>query len=269
MPRARGAIGLAALATASLLCATARADEPQHSFMAFDLLAGEASGLPRGGAWETGDTTAFINARNNGQYLGGGWGSRLVYGSSWGPRISWEFGLSWGKLYGSDLSPQAPLDASRAWGSVSLGYQRRIGRFVLHSATVFGGEATGVGLPAVRFLAPPKGIAASVSPGEMVGFGRNDWVVGQQLGAHVQLAPLLLLFADVTVDVNGGWQVRAGIGLGSDLVEWPRHRHQVIVDDHAAAVPAPPPAPPPPPASALIDAHRAVEELFAPAPTTN
>ncbi len=269
MPVARGTICLAALA-ANLFCAAARGEEAQRSFIAFDLLAGEASGLPRGGAWETDGWTASINAQNNGQFFGGGWGSRMVYGSSWGPRFSMELGFSWGKLSGSDLSPQAPLDAARAWGYVSLGYQRRIGRFWLHSATVFGGEGTSVALPAGPPGAPPKGIAATMSRGETVGFSRIDPVVGQQLGAHVQIAPLLLLFADVTVDVDGGWQVRAGIGVGTDIVERKRrYWYREVVPDEAADAPVDTvPAPPLPPASALIDAHRVVEEVFATSPAT-
>jgi hypothetical protein len=46
---------------------------------------------------------------------------------------------------------------------------------------------------------------------------RVDLRLGQQLGAHVQLASAVALFADGTIDYDGQWRVRAGIAIGQPL----------------------------------------------------
>jgi hypothetical protein len=43
---------------------------------------------------------------------------------------------------------------------------------------------------------------------------RVDLRLGQQVGAHVQVARALALFADGTLDYDGQWRVRAGFAIG-------------------------------------------------------
>jgi hypothetical protein len=242
-----GALGRSSIlvaATVALLAGAARAEEPSKGFFALDFLTDEAVGLPSGGSWDvyqgSGKGRELIGSianKNNGTYLGGGWGYRIIVGSRYGLRASLEMGGSWGHLFGSDLPWQVVSGENRFSGMVGLGYQHRFGPLVLHSATLIGGDSTTVDVANPIVPLPAGTAAATIGDGKSLSLTKASFRLGQQIGFHVQVGNGVLLYADATYDIDGEWRVRAGLGLGGDFDNLPFRRHRYYYQGPAEPAP--------------------------------
>lgn len=150
-----------------------------------------------------------------GVLVGGGIGIRPVFVFANGVRFSVEASGTWGRLRDADAGV-AYGTVTRAEFLTGVGYELHLGRFVsLHTTSLIGVDAAWMDrAPTLALLDASGGAAPSSS------LSRVDLRLGQQLGAHVQLASSVALYADGTLDYDGQWRVRAGIAIGKPL---PRH----------------------------------------------
>jgi hypothetical protein len=114
--------------------------------------------------------------------------------SNGGVRISFEVSGEWGRFQDSPFST-----VSRAEVLGGVGYEGTLGILVLHTATILG----------IDYQTFDLGKNQSV---DMVALR-----AGQQVGAHLQIASCVALYADGTIDWDGQWRVRAGISVGELL----------------------------------------------------
>jgi len=158
----------------------------------------------------------FVGTRDvAGILVGGGVGLRPVLRFAHGVRFSMEVAGTWGRL--RDADPGAAYSTvARAEFLTGLGWEAHLGRAVtLHTASLVGLDAVWMDrAQQVVFLDASTG-APSASPSSSL--SRVDLRLGQQIGAHVQVAKAIALFADGTLDYDGQWRARAGIAIGEPL----------------------------------------------------
>ncbi len=148
--------------------------------------------------------------------VGGGIGIRPVFVLPSGVRFSIAVGGTWGRLRDADPGV-AYSTATRFEFLTGLGYELHLGRTVsLHTATLLGVDAQWLDRAqnVALFDASAAGGAVALSSSSL---SRVDLRLGQQLGAHVQLAGAIALYADGTIDYDGQWRLRAGIAFGRIL----------------------------------------------------
>lgn len=152
--------------------------------------------------------------------IGGGLGWRVHFGSARGVRASFGFAASFGRAVDTTSGAELGSGASFALGS-SLGYQYTIGPVTLHTATVGTWRSFDVTLDAA---------AAPYYP-----LTREGLRVGQEIGIHARLGPIITVFADGAMDYDGAWRVQAGIGFSAlDLAGRSRRARPAEVEVSAA-----------------------------------
>jgi hypothetical protein len=137
--------------------------------------------------------------RTGGTLLAGGFGLRMVArepsgNSNGGVRISAEASGQGGRILGSTFGA-----VGRAELLVGVGYEGTLGILVLHTATILG------------FDYQHLDVSKNASLDSLM------LRAGQQIGAHLQVARLVALYADATLDWDGQWRARAGISIGQAL----------------------------------------------------
>ena len=195
-----------------VLPASARAKD-KDSFEYIDLLTAEAVGELSTQTYDERIKKDFVGTREvAGVLVGGGIGIRPVWRFPSGVRLSIEASGVWGRLRDADNNFSYST-VTRAEFLTGIGYELHLGKSVaLHTATM-------IGLDAQWFDASPRYVlldsTASTSPSSSL--ERVNLRLGQQVGAHVQLANAVALFADGTLDYDGQWRIRAGISIGKLL----------------------------------------------------
>ncbi|MDB4964513.1 MAG: hypothetical protein JWN44_202 [Myxococcales bacterium] len=189
----------------------------KETFEYLDLLTVEAVGELSTQIYDVRVDKRFVGNRGEaGVLVGGGFGIRPVFRFGNGVRLSLEASGTWGRL--RDADPATSYSAvTRAEFLTGIGYEWSLGRaVVIHTATL-------VGLDYVTFEVAPRfqffdasAEAAAATPGATQ-LERIDLRLGQQLGAHVQLASAVALFGDGTLDYDGQWRIRAGIAIGQPI----------------------------------------------------
>ena len=159
----------------------------------------------------------FVGTRDvAGILVGGGIGVRPVFVLPSGVRFSMEVSGTWGRL--RDAEPGVSYSTmSRLEWLAGLGYELHVGKSVaLHTASLVGLDAAWMdrAQQIQLFDATTGAAAASLSSSSL---SRINLRLGQQIGAHVQLAKAFALYADGTLDYDGQWRVRAGIATGERL----------------------------------------------------
>ena len=156
------------------------------------------------------------NREEAGILVGGGVGVRPVFRLANGVRLSLEVSGVWGRLRDADANSSYSTVA-RVEFLTGLGYEWQLGRaLVLHTASLIGLDyQTFEVAPRYQFFDASTAATAATNP--TLKMDRVDLRLGQQLGAHVQLASAVALFADGTIDYDGQWRVRAGIAIGQPL----------------------------------------------------
>jgi hypothetical protein len=189
----------------------ALAEAKEDTLEYIDLLAVEAVGEIKTQTYDERVNKSFVGTRElGGTLLGGGVGMRPVFRFANGVRLSLEVSGTWGRLRDGDPA-WAYSTVTRAEFLTGLGYELTLCRLSLHTATM-------VGLDAMWLDAAPRFVlydaaGAAVTPASS-SLSRIDMRLGQQLGAHVQVASAVALFADGTLDYDGQWRVRIGIAIG-------------------------------------------------------
>jgi hypothetical protein len=147
-----------------------------------------------------------------GLLVGGGVGIRPVFVFGNGVRFSVEASGTWGRL--RDADPGVVYGTvTRAEFLTGIGYELHLGRAVaLHTASLVGLDAEWLDRAQAVTLFDASAAATPSSS-----LSRVDLRLGQQLGAHVQLASSVALYADGTLDYDGQWRIRAGIAIGKIL----------------------------------------------------
>src|SRR5258708_1513513 len=173
-----------------------------------DLLTTEAVGELSTQTYDERVDKHFIGTREvAGVLVGGGIGIRPVFRFANGLRFSIEVSGTWGRLRDADAGV-AYSTVTRAEFLTGLGYEIHLGRAVaLHTATVVGLDAAWMDRAQQIQLFDAS---AMTSPIQSSSLSRVDLRLGQQVGAHVQLAKAVALYADGTLDYDGQWRVRAG-----------------------------------------------------------
>jgi hypothetical protein len=159
----------------------------------------------------------FVGTRDvAGLLVGGGIGVRPVFVLPSGVRFSMEVSGTWGRLRDADPGVSYSTMSRLEW-LTGLGYELHVGRSVaLHTASLVGLDAAWMdrAQPIQLFDASTGAATASLSSSSL---SRINLRLGQQVGAHVQLAKAFALYADGTIDYDGQWRVRAGIAIGERL----------------------------------------------------
>ncbi|MGZ3407177.1 MAG: hypothetical protein ACXVAN_12080 [Polyangia bacterium] len=194
------------------LSSSARAKETLEYM---DLLTTEAVGELSTQTYDERVDKKFVGTREAaGVLVGGGIGIRPVFRLANGVRFSVEVSGTWGCLADADRGV-AYSTVTRAEFLTGLGYEIHLGRaLALHTATLVGLDAAWMDRAQQIVLFDAS---ASASPIQSSSLSRVDLRLGQQLGAHVQLAKAVALYADGTLDYDGQWRVRAGIAIGQIL----------------------------------------------------
>jgi hypothetical protein len=200
------------LALVVALPSSARAKE---SLEYMDLLTTEAVGELSTQTYDEQIDKKFVGTRQvAGLLVGGGIGIRPVFRFANGLRFSVEVSGTWGRLRDADPGV-AYSTVTRAEFLTGLGYEIHVGRaLALHTATLVGLDAEWMDRAQQIALFDASAMA---SPVQSSSLSRVDLRLGQQLGAHVQLAKAVALYADGTLDYDGQWRVRAGIAIGQIL----------------------------------------------------
>lgn len=225
-------VSLLAFALVAPALLLARPAEARKEGGYVDLLAAEATGSFSSQRYDVyqkrGDDERFIgnvDARR-GTFLGGGFGLRLVYGSKSGLRLSGESSFQVGRLTGGDLPWTATSIAQRAELLGGVGYNLATGPFVWHVAGVLGCDYTSFKVAQSAFgpaqtLTPGAAALATVSTGptsplaDEMRLLRWSLRAGAQVGVHVQLADMIALYGDATVDYDSQWRARFGFAIGN------------------------------------------------------
>jgi hypothetical protein len=179
-----------------------------------DLLSAEVVGELSTQTYDERVDKRFVGTRElAGILVGGGVGIRPIFRFPSGVRLSLEASGTWGRLRDADRGA-AYSTVTRAEFLTGIGYELHLGRHVaLHTAT-------SIGLDAAWLDRSPQLVlldASAVAPAPSSSLSRIDLRLGQQVGAHVQLASSVAVFADGTLDYDGQWRVRAGIAVGRPI----------------------------------------------------
>jgi hypothetical protein len=189
----------------------------KESLEYMDLLTTEAVGELATQTYDERVDKKFIGTREAaGVLVGGGVGIRPVFRFANGLRFSIEVSGTWGRLRDADAGV-AYSTVTRAEFLTGLGYEVHLGRAVaLHTATLVGLDAAWMdrAQQIALFDASTNAVASSLASSSL---SRVDLRLGQQVGAHVQVAKAVALYADGTLDYDGQWRVRAGIAIGQIL----------------------------------------------------
>jgi hypothetical protein len=199
------------LVVLAALSSTARAKEALEYI---DLLSPEVVGeLGTQTYDERVDKKLVGNREIAGVFVGGGIGIRPVFVFAHGVRLSVEASGTWGRL--RDADPGVTYGTvARAEFLTGIGWELHLGRAVaLHTASLVGLDAQWMDRAQAVTLFDASGAATSPTSS----LSRVDLRLGQQIGAHVQLASAVALYADGTLDYDGQWRVRAGIAIGRML----------------------------------------------------
>lgn len=183
-----------------------------------DLLTAEAVGELSTQTYDERVDKHFVGTRDvAGLLIGGGIGIRPVFRLPSGVRFSIEASGTWGRLRDADRGA-AYSTVTRAEFLTGIGYELHLGRAVaLHTATLIGLDAQWMDrAQQIELFDASTGASSSPSPSSS-SLSRVDLRLGQQLGAHVQVAKYVALYADGTLDYDGQWRVRAGIAIGAHL----------------------------------------------------
>lgn len=180
-----------------------------------DLLTTEAVGELSTQTYDERIDKKFVGTRDvAGVMVGGGVGIRPVFRFANGLRFSVEVSGTWGRLRDADAGV-AYSTVTRAEFLTGLGYEVHLGHsFALHTATLVGLDAAWMDRAQQIALFDASTMASPVASSSL---SRVDLRLGQQVGAHVQLAKAVALYADGTLDYDGQWRVRAGIAIGQIL----------------------------------------------------
>ena len=202
------------LALLALAPARARAKETLEYL---DILGAEAVGEAGTQRYDERVDKRFVGTRDvAGVLIGGGIGVRPVFVLPSGLRLSVAVAGTWGRLGDADPAVAYSTVARAEW-LTGLGYERHLGRAVaLHTESLVGLDAQWMDRAAevVRFDASANGAGAALASSSL---SRVDLRLGQAVGAHVQLAHTVALYADGSIDYDGQWRVRAGIAIGDRL----------------------------------------------------
>ena len=180
-----------------------------------DLLTTEAVGELSTQTYDERIDKHFVGTRDvAGVLVGGGIGIRPVFRFANGLRFSIEVSGTWGRLRDADAGV-AYSTVTRAEFLTGLGYEIHVGRaLALHTATLVGLDAQWMDRAQQIQLFDASTMASPIASSSL---SRVDLRLGQQIGAHVQLAKAVALYADGTLDYDGQWRVRAGIAIGQIL----------------------------------------------------
>ena len=156
--------------------------------------------------------------RRQGTLLAAGFGLRLSFALENGLRFSGEVSVQGGRLIGSTDPSLVTSTVTRAEAMAGFGYQATIGPLVLHTVGLLGSDYSSLKAtlaPAAALGSTAAGFA-SVPPVPADDFMLQRWGLrlGVQVGAHVQVAKLVALYADATLDYDGQWRTRCGIAIG-------------------------------------------------------
>ncbi len=200
------------LLTLLALSSSARAKETLEYL---DILTTEAVGELSTQTYDERVDKKFVGTREvAGVLVGGGIGIRPVFRFANGLRFSVEVSGTWGRLRDADAGV-AYATVTRAEFLTGLGYEIHVGRsLALHTTTLVGLDAQWMDRAQQIELFDASTMS---SPIQSSSLSRVDLRLGQQLGAHVQLAKAVALYADGTLDYDGQWRVRAGIAIGQIL----------------------------------------------------
>jgi hypothetical protein len=180
-----------------------------------DLLTTEAVGELSTQTYDERVDKHFVGTRDvAGVLVGGGIGIRPVFRFANGLRFSIEVSGTWGRLRDADAGV-AYSTVTRAELLTGLGYEIHVGRaLALHTATLVGLDAQWMDRAQQIQLFDASAMSSPIASSSL---SRVDLRLGQQIGAHVQLAKAVALYADGTLDYDGQWRVRAGIAIGQIL----------------------------------------------------
>ena len=180
-----------------------------------DLLTAEAVGELSTQTYDERVERKLVGTREvAGLLVGGGIGVRPVFRFANGLRFSIEASGTWGRLRDADPGV-AYSTVTRAEFLTGLGYELHVGRaLALHTATLIGLDAAWMDRAQQLQLFDASSMSSPLASSSL---SRIDLRLGQQLGAHLQLANAVALYADGTVDYDGQWRVRAGIAIGKIL----------------------------------------------------
>jgi hypothetical protein len=180
-----------------------------------DLLTTEAVGELSTQTYDERVDKHFVGTRDvAGVLVGGGIGIRPVFRFANGLRFSIEVSGTWGRLRDADAGV-AYSTVTRAEFLTGLGYEIHVSRaLALHTATLVGLDAQWMDRAQQIQLFDASTMSSPIASSSL---SRVDLRLGQQIGAHVQLAKAVALYADGTLDYDGQWRVRAGIAIGQIL----------------------------------------------------
>ena len=199
----------------TLLALPSSSAHAKESLEYVDLLTTEAVGELSTQTYDERIDKKFVGTRDvAGVMIGGGVGIRPVFRFANGLRFSVEVSGTWGRLRDADPGV-AYSTVTRAELLNGLGYEIHVGcALALHTATLVGLDAAWLDRAQQIALFDASTMA---SPIQSSSLSRVDLRLGQQIGAHVQLAKAVALYADGTLDYDGQWRVRAGIAIGQIL----------------------------------------------------
>jgi hypothetical protein len=182
-----------------------------------DLLTAEVVGEIGTQTYDEHVNEMFVGNRNvAGVLVGGGIGARPVWVLPSGVRFSIEVSGTWGRLRDADPGV-AYSTVARAEFLTGIGYELHLGRsLTLHTASLIGLDAEWMDRAQQVVLFDATSGAATASTA-LSSLSRVDLRLGQQIGAHVQVAKWVAVFADGTIDYDGQWRARAGIAIGERL----------------------------------------------------
>lgn len=182
-----------------------------------DILGPEAVGELRAQTYDERIAKNFVGTRDvAGLLVGGGIGVRPVFRFPSGVRFSIEASGTWGRQYDAGRAFSYST-VTRAEFLTGLGYELHIGKsLALHTATLMGLDAHWMDSTPQYVLLDATANAAATAP-RSSSLERINLRLGQQVGAHLQLANAVALYADGSIDYDGQWRVRAGIAIGKLL----------------------------------------------------
>ena len=182
-----------------------------------DILVGEAVGEFRNREYDVGSFTGTTTL-GGGMGLYGGAGIRYVLGFQNGVRLNFDGSVAWGRLRDVDGPWSSYSTVMRGEILSGVGYEVRLGDVVvLHTATVMGLAGQQMKAIAERAVLAAAGTAPTPTLQSSVELKEIGLRLGQQVGAHIQLADSVALYADATFDYDGQWRVRAGFAIGRPI----------------------------------------------------
>ena len=202
------------LVALAALSSTANAKETLEYL---DLLGAEVVGEINTQMYDEKIDKRFVGTRDvAGLLVGGGIGVRPVFVLPSGLRFSVEVSGTWGRLRDADPGVSYSTMSRVEW-LTGIGYELHLGKsWALHTASLVGLDAVWMdrAQQLQLFDATTNAASSALSSSSL---SRTDLRLGQQIGAHVQLAKAFALYADGTLDYDGQWRVRAGIAIGERL----------------------------------------------------